>query len=773
MIQGNITVEENLILKQPLKSYDGTVKYAKYDSEGNLLEDYPTDQDFIGFRVYNRWTDSLLTNVGIDNTNNEYCVESTSYGNGICIITFKNSRYIAQSTDYGDTWDLIDLGYVAKRTTTFINDAHYVVDYKRIYILSITDDRFRPIDKKDILSSSLELTITHSSSYNNMFVAPNNDTSKFLVIQKYVLSSSSLKFTYKIVSNVNDINLTTGYIDKDKESLGLPINSILAISYAKYDTNMKKFIVFLTAKYYIYALMIDPNDASNISHIKIYTGVSSGTAKVDMINTGSKQIIIEEGSTDIYYGNNMSNFNAISLKDKLPESNSGDRDNTFSHIRYVNNIYHIFFARSEYALVSTDGINWKLSRELPFSSSWQDIKYINGNYYIIDNECNILYTSYDLTEEEDRWGFKLKDWEAANIIKEDETSYIMKYKGCVKCGNRYVIYAGNYLLISDINTFNEWHRISMTNTNTSHATNYVDLDQIVAKTENGVEVPWIYTGTYINTLKITGVKNSYLSNGNNALLGSDNIYKVDKVVCSENSINVTDISICEVGTQNLYRLKKDNTITKYTIPNVDSTTLADSITLKGKNIRVGGKAPLYEFTIKSGSVTLGSLLSENKSSVLSSNITNPLLAFGVDNVVVLSKDSALRLAVNLKTNATSYSSSDSVLARDKPVDMIYINGLFIALGGTNYIYYSKDGISWNYKKISSKSTVANAIISGSVTYIPEKQRLLVINTSFKENSFIAKYENYLGLVSDLDNHNYKIDEVYDHVYELATNMVLG
>lgn len=763
MIQGNITVEENLILKQPLKSYNGTVKYAKYDSEGNLLEDYPTDTDFTNFYVKNQWNTSSLKNAGIDNTNNEYCVESTSYGNGICIITFKNSRYIGQSTDYGDTWDLIDLGYVAKRTTTFINDAHYVVDYKRIYILSITDDRFRPIDKKDILSSSLELTVTYNATYNNMFVAPNNDASKFLVIQKYVLSSSSLKFTYKIVSNANDINLTTGYIDKDKESLGLSINSTLVIGYAKYDTNMKKFIVLLTAKYYICALIIDPNDASNISHVNIYTGVS-GTAKVDMINTGSKQIIIERGSTDIYYGNNMSNFNVISLKDKLPEYNSGDRDNTFSHIRYVNNIYHIFFVRSEYVLISTDGINWKLSRELPFASSWQDIKYINNKYYIIDGQCNIVRTISDLTEKNNN----LVGWNAANIIKEDETSYIMRYKGCVKCGNRYVIYADNYLLISDINTFDEWHRISMTNTGTSHGANYVNLDQIIAKTENGVEVPWICTGKYINTLKITGVKNSYLSNGNNALLGSDNIYKVDKVVCSENSINVSDISICEVGTQNLYRLKKDNTITKYTIPNVDSTTLTDSIMLKGKNIRVGGKAPLYEFTIKSGSVALGSLLSESKSSVLSSNITNPLLAFGVDNVVVLSKDSALRLAVNLKTNATSYSSSDSVLARDKPIDMIYTNGLFIALGATNYIYYSKDGISWNYKKISSKSTVANAIISGSVTYIPEKQRLLVINTSFKENSFIAKYENYLGLVSDLDDHNYKIDEIYDHVYDLTT-----
>ena len=135
MIQGNVNIDGDLIIEQPLDNYDGTVKYAINDSNGNPLTEYPSSDEYDNFSLECKWKVFSTKDIGIDNTNNEFNVNTVTYGNGICIITFINSKYIAQSLDYGDTWDLIDMGYVATRTSKFIIDTHFIIDYKRIYKL--------------------------------------------------------------------------------------------------------------------------------------------------------------------------------------------------------------------------------------------------------------------------------------------------------------------------------------------------------------------------------------------------------------------------------------------------------------------------------------------------------------------------------------------------------------------------------------------------------------------------------------------------------------
>ena len=154
-------------------------------------------------------------------------------------------------------------------------------------------------------------------------------------------------------------------------------------------------------------------------------------------------------------------------------------------------------------------------------------------------------------------------------------------------------------------------------------------------------------------------------------------------------------------------------------------------------------------------------------------INNPIMRYGRGSFVTVNKSSSETFIIDLFDNINHYNNSNDILNSDKIIDMKFINGLFLAIG-TNSLFYSDFGFNWHKKSIidTTDMELNENNLSGSIIYIPDKQRLLIINTSYKDKSYVAIYDNLIGMVKHFNDANYSLFDIHSHVKKLLDISVI-
>ena len=656
MIQGNITVDGDLVLEQPLESYDGIVKYADKDANGNSLADYPSNSEYENFKLECKWEIFSTKEMGIDNTNEEFKINTAAYGNGVCIITFFNSKYIAQSTDYGDTWELLDMGHVSTKTAKFVFDTLYIIDCYGAYKLK--DGGHLQYAGDTITFNSL------SMPDNKPYIAMAGNTKVLIVYKTYL--SNTLAFNYYL----NEAPTITNPIQGDKETIGLDINTDIVIKNIIY--NNKRFILTTNTNK---AIVINEEDNS----------ISSVNLKEEfdyVIDTGAKQIFAAKNKKYLLYTNDMSEFTKIDI----------NTDEAINGLKYINGIYFLLTEKSEYIFISTDGINWKRISELPITSTWVDVTYYSGTYYILDNKSVIVTYYGDITG-------KNLEYTYDRVTNTTNCRKIIKYntKFVIACNDSKVFISkdGKSWTDSSSENFKSGNEISLFG--------YKDciyaIDGISYNMK--IESKIVYTGAKYIEFNKESLENNKDKKFLIDMSGKDidivpfNIASsTDTYISIHNAVynNGTIYTACGSGTSSTslngsiyyYDQDSNNVVTiKATVP-ISNVEWKDICYGNGKYIAVG----------------------YSQSAIYSTN-GNSWTVFNMPeaynwNSVCYGNDKYVAVAYNSEYAAYSTDGTSWELAllpsNDKWYKVIYGNNKFIAInkeGEQNKVIYSTDGITWN------------------------------------------------------------------------------
>lgn len=663
MIQGNITVDGDLVLEQPLESYDGIVKYADKDANGNSLADYPSNSEYENFKLECKWEIFSTKEMGIDNTNEEFKINTAVYGNEVCIITFFNSKYIAQSTDYGDTWELLDMGYVSTRTAKFILDTLYIIDCYGAYKLK--DGGHLQYAGDVITGSSLNMPD------KKPYIAMAGNTKVLIVYKTYL--SDTLAFNYYL----NEGLAITNPIQADKETIGLDINTDIVIKNIAY--NNKRFILTTNTNK---TILINEEDSS----------ISSVNLKEEfdyVIDTGAKQIFAAKNKKYLLYTNDMSEFNKIDI----------NTDETINGLKYVNGIYFLLTEKSEYILISTDGINWKRISELPITSTWVDVTYNSGTYYILDNKSVIVTYYGDITG-------KNLEYTYDRVTNTTTCRKIIKYntKFVIACDDSKVFVSkdGKSWTDSTCENFKSGNEISL----------FGIKDYIYAMDGIGYIMKMESKIVYIGANYIEFNKNSLKTNKDKKILIDMDRKDMDIVpghLSSNDYISIhgavynngTIYTACGTGTSStslngtIYYDNTDNNnigANKATVP-ISDVEWRSICYGNGKYIAVGYSQSAVYSTNGTSWTVFNMPEAYNWQSVCYGNSTYVAIAYNSEYAAYSTDGTSWELAL--------------LPSSDKWYKVIYANSKFVAINKDaeqNKVAYSEDGITWTGVNVDDSNT---------------------------------------------------------------------